>query len=228
MKATNRFVIMAAIAALNVGTVSSVRAADLQGKATVGNAEAQANVEVNRDKDTPRTAPTDRYSAIDNRSERKTGVSDVHKASSIVGMKVKNYSDETLGSVQDLVIDLKAGKISYAVLGVGGFLGIGEKYIAVPPSAFSIGTDEKTLVLNADKAKIQAAPGFVKTNWPDYQNPDWGGEGFWDTDKNPSVGGSSSVTTGSDKSSSSRDLIREKKEDYKRDRDLNNPDRLNK
>jgi len=224
MKATNRFVILAAIAALNVGSTTSLRAADLQGKAAVGNAEVQANVEVNKDKDTPRTVPTDRYSAIENRSERKTGVSDVHKASSIVGMKVKNYADETLGSVQDLVVDLKSGKISYAVLGVGGFLGIGEKFIAVPPSAFSVSTDEKTLVLNADKAKIQAAPGFVKTNWPDYQHPDWGGEGFWDT----SVGGSSSVTTGSDKSSSLRDLNREQKGDYKKDRDLNNPDRLNK
>jgi len=78
--------------------------------------------------------------------------------------------------------------------------------------------------LNADKAKIQAAPGFVKTNWPDYQNPDWGAEGFWDIDKNASVGGSSSVTTGSDKSSSARDLDKKgdyNKNDYKNDRDPN-------
>jgi len=217
MKATNKLVTTAIIAALMLGTASQVRADDLQGKAKVGSAEAQVNVDVSKDKDTLRNAPAERYTAIDNRSERKTGVSDVHKASSIVGMKVKNQADETLGSIEDLVVDLKTGKISYAVLGVGGFLGIGEKYIAVPPSAFSIGAEEKTLVLNADKAKLQAAQGFVKTNWPDYQNPNWGAEGFWD---NSNVGGSAGVTTGSDKSSS-RELNREKKSDYQRDRDLN-------
>lgn len=214
---------MAAMAALIAGSATATRADDVKGKAKVGNAEVQANVEVNKDKDTTRT-----YTASDNRSERKTGVSDVHKASSIVGMKVKNQQDETLGTIEDLVVDLETGRISYAVLGVGGFLGIGEKFIAVPPSALSVGSDEKTLVLNADKAKIQAATGFVKTNWPDYRNPQWA-EGFWD-ERNANVGGSSNVTIGSDKSSSSRDLNREKKNDYKTDRDLNksSSDRLNK
>lgn len=212
---------MAIIGALTAGTATSVRADDLEGKVKAGPVEGQASLDVNKDKD-----KDTRYTAIDNRSERKTGVSDAHKASSIVGMKVKNQADETLGNIEDLVVELKTGKISYAVLGVGGFLGIREKFIAVPPSAFSIGTDEKTLVLNADKAKLQAAPGFAKTNWPDYQNPNWGGEGFWDV----SVGGSAGVTTGSDKSSSSRDLDREKKSEYKTDQDLNksSSDRLNK
>jgi len=227
MKTTNSLTTTAVIAALALGVTTSSRAADLQGKAKVGSAEAQANIEVNKDKDLTRPVPAERYTASDNRSERKTGVSDVHKASSIVGMKVKNQNDETLGAIEDLVVDLQTGKISYAVLGVGGFLGIGEKYIAVPPSSFSPGLDEKTLVLNADKAKIQAAPGFVKTNWPDFRNPEWA-EGFWDTDKNASVGGSANVTTGSDKFSSPRDL--NKKNDYKSDRDLNksSSDRLNK
>ncbi len=212
MKATNRLALMAVVTALIVGSLTSMRADDLQKKAKVGDTEAQVNVDINKDKDTLR------YTADDNRSERKTGVSDFHKASSIVGMKVKNLSDETLGNIEDLVIDMQTGKISYAVLGVGGFLGLGEKFIAVPPSAFNSGLDEKYLVLNADKAKLQAAPGFAKTNWPDYRNPDWGGEGFWDTDKNLNVGGAANVTTGSDKSSSSRE---QKKNDYKTDRDLN-------
>jgi len=222
VKATNRLATMAIIAAVTVGTATSVRADDLEGKVKVGTVEGQASLDVNKDKD-----KDTRYTASDYRSERKTGVSDAHKASSIVGMKVTNQANETLGNIEDLVVDMKTGKISYAVLGVGGFLGIGEKYIAVPPSAFNIGTDEKTLVLQADKAKLQAAPSFPKTNWPDFQNPDWGAEGFWN---DASVGGSTSVTTGSDKSSSSRDLNREKKSEYRSDRDLDksNSDRLNK
>jgi sporulation protein YlmC with PRC-barrel domain len=195
MKATNRFAIMAAVAAMTVGA-PSLRGDDLQQKAKIGDTEAQVNVDVNKDKD------AGRYTATDS---RHTGVSDAHKASSIVGMKIKNHAGETLGDIQDLVVDMQSGKISYAVLGVGGFLGVGEKYIAVPPSAFTIGADEKALVLNADKAKIQAAPGFLKTNWPDFRNPDFGGASFWDIHRETSVGGSTDVTTGTDKSSSSRD-----------------------
>jgi sporulation protein YlmC with PRC-barrel domain len=226
MKTSLKAATTAVVVALTLGANASTRADDQPGKSPSGAAQDQTTVDVN--KDINRNAPSDRLTTSDNRSERKTGVSDVHKASSIVGMKVKNQSDEVLGNVEDLVLDMKSGKISYAVLGVGGFLGIGEKYIAVPPSAFSMGIDEKTLVLNADKAKIQAAPGFAKTNWPDYQNPNFGAEGFWE---NANVGGSTGITTGTGKSGSSSDL--NKKNDYKNnqpDRDLNksNADRLNK
>lgn len=227
MKATIRSATMSVIAAAALGTMAHTRADDQSTKPRTVTPDNQTAVDVNKDT-TTRNAPVDRYTTSENRSERKTGVSDVHKASSIVGMKVKNQSDEVLGNIEDLVVDLKSGKISYAVLGVGGFLGIGEKYIAVPPSAFSMGIDEKTLILTADKAKLQSAPGFAKTNWPDYQNPNLGGEGFWE---NAHVGGSTDVTTGTDKSNSSRDL--NKKNDYKNDKidhDLNksSSDRLNK
>jgi sporulation protein YlmC with PRC-barrel domain len=218
MKATNRFAIMAAVTAMTVGA-PSLRADDLQQKAKIGDTEAQVNVDVNKNKE------AGRYTATESRYERHMGVSDAHKASSIVGMKIKNHAGETLGDIQDLVVDMQSGRISYAVLGVGGFLGVGEKYIAVPPSAFAIGADEKTLVLNADKAKIQAAPGFVKNNWPDFRNPDFGGAGFWDLHRDSSVGGSSGVTTGTDRSSTSRDLNKLDKAD--RDLNKSSSDRLN-
>jgi len=63
---------------------------------------------------------------------------------------------------------------------VGGFLGIGDKYVAVPPSAFSIAPDQSTLVLNADKAKIQNAPSFAKSSWPDLNSAAWRTESdYW-------------------------------------------------
>src|SRR5437773_3551722 len=209
MKTTNRLATMIAIAALSFGTVANVRAADAEGKAKVGSAEGKASVNVKKDYDTTRSSTSDRYTA----SDKTMGVTDIHKASKLTGMKVKNEAGETLGNIEDLVVDMKTGKISYAVLGVGGFLGIGEKYIAVPPSAFRIGDDDKSLVLNADKAKLEAAPGFAKTNWPDYRNPNFGGEAFWTTDTG--VGGSANIST-SGKSSSTLD------HDRKYDRDLNN------
>lgn len=90
-----------------------------------------------------------------------------NKASGLIGMDVRNQQNEKLGDIKDLAVDLHTGKIAYAVLSVGGFLGVGDRYIAVPPSEFSLSPDGKELILNADKARVQGAPGFAKNNWPD-------------------------------------------------------------
>lgn len=95
-----------------------------------------------------------------------SAIKDANKASKLIGMNVRNLQNESLGDIEDLVVDLKSGKISYAVLGVGGFLGIGEKYVAIPPSAFSMSAERDGIVLNADKAKIESAPSFAKNDWP--------------------------------------------------------------
>jgi len=106
-------------------------------------------------------------------SEAQTPISKVNKATSLIGMDVRNAQNEKLGEIKDLVVDLHSGKIAYAVLSVGGFLGIGDKYIAVPPGAFSVAPDQQRVVLNADKARIQNAPGFAKATWPDVNSPNW-------------------------------------------------------
>lgn len=53
------------------------------------------------------------------------------RASKVVGVKIYNDSNESLGSINDLLMD-KDGKIAAVVVGVGGFLGVGEHYVAVP------------------------------------------------------------------------------------------------
>jgi len=110
-------------------------------------------------------------------------VGKANKASGLIGMDVRNSQNEKLGEIKDLVLDLNTGKISYAVLSVGGFLGIGDKYVAVPPGAFHTGPDQNTLVLNADKAKIQNAPGFAKSSWPEVNSSTWATDStYWLSD----------------------------------------------
>jgi sporulation protein YlmC with PRC-barrel domain len=53
------------------------------------------------------------------------------RASKVVGLKVYNDNNESLGSINDLLMD-KSGNIKAAVIGVGGFLGVGEHLVAVP------------------------------------------------------------------------------------------------
>lgn len=93
--------------------------------------------------------------------------SDVLKASTVVGMKVQSTEGKKLGEIKDLVIDPADGSIGYAVLDFGGFLGIGDKYFAVPWEALQWRADHKAIVLDVSKKDLKQAPGFDKNNWPD-------------------------------------------------------------
>ena len=95
-------------------------------------------------------------------------------ASSIIGDKVANMDNQTLGDVKDLMLDLERGQIAYAVLETGDFLGMGGKYFAIPWNALRVDGDDKQLVLNANKEQFENAEGFDKNNWPDFANATFG------------------------------------------------------
>jgi sporulation protein YlmC with PRC-barrel domain len=97
--------------------------------------------------------------------EKTLGI--VLSGSSLKGDKVVNYKGEDLGKIEEIMIDLDRGRVAYAVLSFGGFLGMGDKLFAIPWQAFTVDTTKKQLVLNADKALLEKAPGFDKNNWPD-------------------------------------------------------------
>ncbi|MEO8659521.1 MAG: PRC-barrel domain-containing protein [Bryobacteraceae bacterium] len=94
-------------------------------------------------------------------------------ASTLTGDSVKNAAGEDLGNVDEIMIDIPSGKIAYAVVSFGGFLGMGNKLFAIPWSAFKIDEDDKTFILNIDKKTLEAAPGFDQDNWPDMADTKW-------------------------------------------------------
>ena len=99
----------------------------------------------------------------------------VVSASKIIGEAVVNRQNEDLGKIHELVIDAKAGRLAYAVLSFGGFMGMGNKLFALPWKAFQFAETENKLVLNVDKEKLKAAPGFDKdAKWPDFADRTWG------------------------------------------------------
>ncbi len=97
------------------------------------------------------------------------------RASKLIGMNVRNKQGEALGQIDDLVVDVRNGKVSYAAMSVGGVLGFGDKLLAVPfdKLAFDHGQDEMFFVLDMPAEKIAAAPGFNKGDWPDFADPNW-------------------------------------------------------
>ena len=94
-------------------------------------------------------------------------------ATTIIGDSVKNATGEDLGSVEDLMINLETGDVEYAVLSFGGFLGMGDKLFAVPIEVMQVDTKQKRFVLNESKERLENAPGFDKSNWPNHADLKW-------------------------------------------------------
>src|SRR6516165_2625625 len=78
-----------------------------------------------------------------------------------IGTPVNGKDGQPLGKITNLVFD-QEGRIELAVIGVGGFLGIGEKEVAVPFDAVKSGeaNNKQVFVLDATKEELKAAPAY--------------------------------------------------------------------
>jgi sporulation protein YlmC with PRC-barrel domain len=99
----------------------------------------------------------------------------VNKASTLLGMTVKNQNQETLGTIKDVVFNLQSGRVAYVVLQKDGQSGPNAN-IAVPLTAFTPSPDNSTLILNADKSKVQSSQGFSSTDLPSVNSQSYGAE----------------------------------------------------
>ena len=97
-------------------------------------------------------------------------------ANTLVGTDVYNDKDEELGDIKEIMLDMRTGAVSYAVLSFGGFLGLGEKLYAVPWQALTLDPFSKHFVLKIDKKRFKDAPGFDPDHWPDMADPAWSNE----------------------------------------------------
>lgn len=125
----------------------------------------------------------------------------ISRSSTFTGTTVKNAVSETVGKVEDIMINTSTGEASYVVLSVdAGFLNLGSKYFAVPWQAFKFDTHQDDIfILNVEKEKLKNAPGFEKDNWPSTPENEFLTEvqtyyGFSkETDPNPPLGTSGNV-----------------------------------
>lgn len=94
-------------------------------------------------------------------------------ADTLIGNDVYNTADESLGTIKELMIEMSTGKIGYAVLSYGGFLGMADRLFAVPWQALKLDTQNKRFTLNASKDQLKNAPGFDKDHWPAMADTSW-------------------------------------------------------
>lgn len=86
---------------------------------------------------------------------------DEYRSSKLVGSKVYNTANENIGSIEDIILK-PDGSLDEVVLSVGGFLGIGEKYVSVPWSALKVSRDNSSLKIVTDGTKdsLKALPDY--------------------------------------------------------------------
>ncbi len=124
----------------------------------------------------PQDSPAQNLQKLDNKSSG-IGI----RASKLLGLKIQNSQNESIGRIEDVVLDPSSARIQYVAVTYGGFLGLGDKLFAVPMQAIKIqqnpdNRDQIILVLDVTIDQMQGAKGFDEANWPNFSDADFSGE----------------------------------------------------
>jgi hypothetical protein len=82
------------------------------------------------------------------------------RAKKVIGTSVKGPDGATIGKVEDIVLDKLSNNIMFAIVGFGGFLGMGEKYHPLPWSTLDYDETEGGYVVSLTKDQLKAAPAY--------------------------------------------------------------------
>ena len=94
-------------------------------------------------------------------------------ADKVEGTAVYDLHSNKVGTIETLMIDKLSGKVAYAVLSFGGFLGIGERYHPLPWSVLRYSTEHGGYVVDVDKKTLEKAPTYGPNEMPNYGDREW-------------------------------------------------------
>jgi sporulation protein YlmC with PRC-barrel domain len=80
------------------------------------------------------------------------------RARKVIGTPVRNTSGERVGEIEDVVLDKLSERVMFAIVGMGGFLGIGEKYHPLPWAALHFDEEADAYVIPFTRDQLLAAP----------------------------------------------------------------------
>jgi sporulation protein YlmC with PRC-barrel domain len=100
--------------------------------------------------------------------EHNTETTILIAADKVAGTSVYNAAGENLGEIHDVMIDKASGKVAYAVMAFGGFLGIGDEYHPVPWSRLKYDTAQGGYIVNLDKQQLDGAPVYSEDAEPQW------------------------------------------------------------
>jgi sporulation protein YlmC with PRC-barrel domain len=109
-------------------------------------------------------------------------------ADQVQGTTIYNPHGDNLGSVQDVMIDKVSGRIAYAVVGFGGFLGIGNRHYPLPWEKLKYDPSMGGYVVDLDKSVLEGAPSYADDEAVTWNDRAWdervydyyGARPYWD------------------------------------------------
>ncbi|KVC43490.1 PRC-barrel domain-containing protein [Burkholderia diffusa] len=122
---------------------------------------------------------TDRPSRTQARIVGKRGRSaggpgpDVMAAGTLENDRVLTMDGDDIGKVTNIMLDVRSGRIAYAVVSSDGFAGVGDKLLAVPWNVLTLDVERRCFVLPVPTEQVRDAPGFEKDRWPTMADPAW-------------------------------------------------------
>jgi len=95
-------------------------------------------------------------------------------ADQVQGTAIYNPRGDDLGSVEDVMIDKITGRIAYAVVGFGGFLGIGDRHYPLPWEKLKYDTSMGGYVVDLDRRTLEGAPSYADDEAVTWEDRTWG------------------------------------------------------
>jgi len=95
-------------------------------------------------------------------------------ASKVEGTAVYDKQDERLGTVEDVMLDKRSGRVAFAVMSFGGFLGIGERYHPLPWSTMRYDTRLGGYIVDLTREQLDAAPTYAVGDGVDLNDDAYG------------------------------------------------------
>ena len=92
----------------------------------------------------------------------------------VEGTAVYDRRGEKLGSIHSVMIDKISGKVAYAVMSFGGFLGMGDSYHPLPWHVLTYDTGQGGYVVDLDRNKLEEAPTYATSETPNWSDRRWG------------------------------------------------------
>jgi sporulation protein YlmC with PRC-barrel domain len=92
-------------------------------------------------------------------------------ADKVEGTSIYNRAGENLGCVEDVMIDKVSGRIAYAVVAFGGFLGIGDRHYPLPWQTLKYDTNMGGFVVDLDKQTLEGAPSYTDADTVGWRTP---------------------------------------------------------
>ncbi|NIX75961.1 PRC-barrel domain-containing protein [Microvirga terricola] len=114
----------------------------------------------------------------------------------VEGTPVRRMDGEKIGTIERVMIDKKSGKVAYAVMSFGGFMGLGEEYYTLPWGVLTYNTRLDAYELNLSEEQLRGAPRrnaeghdlSYDREWEEHVHRYYNASPYWDEDDPMSVG----------------------------------------